>query len=65
MQKRSPGMVLEEDHKCGTLEETTMTEKQKDNRQSKLLSSPKWVRAFLGDQAVVDSRHTKLLRSHD
>ena len=41
-----------------------MIERQKDNRRSELLSSPKWVRAFLGEQAVADSRHTKRLRGH-
>jgi uncharacterized protein (DUF427 family) len=42
-----------------------MTEKQRENQQSELLSSPRWVRAFLGNQAVADNRHDKLLRDHD
>jgi len=43
-----------------------MTGKQKGNRQSELhLSSPKWVRAFLGEQIVADNRHTKRSQDHD
>ncbi|MCB8987806.1 MAG: DUF427 domain-containing protein [Ardenticatenaceae bacterium] len=33
------------------------------NHQAEVLTSPKWVRTFLGGQAVADSRHAKLLRA--
>jgi len=34
----------------------------KENGQAEVLPNAKWVRAFLGGEAVADSRHTKLLR---
>lgn len=38
--------------------------KQKASQQAELLTSAKWVRAFLGGQAIADSHRPKLLRAH-
>jgi uncharacterized protein (DUF427 family) len=41
-----------------------MVEKSKQDQCLKVVPSPKWVRVFLGGQAVADSRQTLLLRAH-
>ena len=40
-----------------------MTSAEKGNRRPEVIASPKWVRVFLGGEAVAGSKHTLLLRA--